>query len=317
MENETIDNFFSVIIPLYNKRDYVRRSINSALTQAYDNYEIIVVDDGSTDGSLEEVENIKDSKIRIIRQSNAGCSAARNAGVKNSKYSYIAFLDADDFWHPGLLNELNSLINRFPDAGIYGVNTVFEHANRARIFEKYDGLFQNDKSGIINNYFEIFSRYGRSPFCQSGCCYPKKIITEVGGYKEGIRLTEDSDIWCRIAFRYDIAYSTEPLVTNCESAGNTALLFESRDFEVSITLQKALMSNMIKPELVKSANNLIALQQLYLVKRAIITGHPFFAMKKLMDRNLFSFYPLKASSLLIIAILPTRVVQTIRRLVAK
>lgn len=318
MKNAIIENYFSVIIPLYNKRDYVVRAINSILAQSYTKYEIIVIDDGSTDGSLEEVESIKNSKIRVFHQSNAGVSVARNAGVRKSEHDYVVFLDADDVWLEGLLSELNILINRFPTAGIYGVNNYFEYANGKIIYENYNGLFNNKKIGIIKDYFGIFSKYGKSPFCNSGCCYPKHVFNEIGGYKAGVRLTEDSDLWCRIAFKYDIAYSAEPLITyHMETAGNTHHVFEPKDFEVSVTLNKALMSNSIKPNLVKSVKKLIAFQQLNLVKRAIISGYRLFAFKKLMNIDLFLNNPIKTTCLLLISLFPTKAVQTFKSLIVK
>ena len=88
----------SVVIPLYNKEKYIKRAIESVLNQTFQKFEIIVVNDGSTDKSAEIVQNIKDPRIRLINQKNAGVSAARNRGIQEAKYEYIAFLDADDFW---------------------------------------------------------------------------------------------------------------------------------------------------------------------------------------------------------------------------
>ena len=98
---------FSVIIPLYNKQDYITRTINSVLNQTYQNFEIIVVDDGSTDKSLSVVKTIKDKRIKVFSQKNLGVSNARNKGIKQSKGNYIAFLDADDEFLPRYLDLRN------------------------------------------------------------------------------------------------------------------------------------------------------------------------------------------------------------------
>jgi glycosyltransferase involved in cell wall biosynthesis len=288
------------------------------LSQTYDRYEIIIVDDGSTDNGISKVERLNNTSIKIFRQENKGVSIARNVGVENSKYDYVVFLDADDVWLEGLLCELNILANKYPNAGILGVNNYFEYANGKTIYEKYDGLFGNQKSGLIRDYLEVFSKYSKSPFCNSGCCYPKQIFNEMGGYKEGIRLTEDSDLWCRIAFKYDIAYSSEPLITYyMQTEGNTHQVFEPKDFEVSVTLKTALRCNCINPNFVESVKRLVAFQQLNLVKRAIVAGFRLFAMRKLIDKNLFCHYPFKTSYLLIISIFPTKVVQTIKQLIVR
>ena len=88
----------SVVIPLYNKEKQIKRTIQSVLTQTFQDFEIVIVNDGSTDNSTIEVEKIKDSRIRLIHQENAGVSAARNKGIEEAKYELIALLDADDEW---------------------------------------------------------------------------------------------------------------------------------------------------------------------------------------------------------------------------
>ena len=111
---------FSVVIPLYNKEHTILRTLYSVLTQTYAEYEIIIVDDGSTDGSVALVEErIDDPRLRIIKQSNQGVSVARNRGVGEAKYAHIAFLDADDEWLPSYLAKASEAIKEFPDAGMY------------------------------------------------------------------------------------------------------------------------------------------------------------------------------------------------------
>ena len=89
---------FTVVIPLYNKANYIEKAINSVLNQTFTEFEIIVVNDGSTDESLEKIGHFKDARLKIINQENAGVSTARNNGVKEAKYDYVAFLVADDWW---------------------------------------------------------------------------------------------------------------------------------------------------------------------------------------------------------------------------
>ena len=94
---------FSVVIPLYNKEQYICRAVDSVLNQTYEQFELIVVDDGSTDRSAELVENIKDDRVRVIRQDNQGEGPARNSGVLAASNHWVAFLDADDAWLAALL----------------------------------------------------------------------------------------------------------------------------------------------------------------------------------------------------------------------
>lgn len=111
---------FSIIIPLYNKEQTIVRTLYSVLSQTYHDFEVIIVNDGSNDNSLDNInKNILDSRIKIINQENQGVSAARNRGVEESKHDYIAFLDADDEWLPGYLEKVIEAISLFPNAGMY------------------------------------------------------------------------------------------------------------------------------------------------------------------------------------------------------
>ena len=311
-------NNFSVIIPLFNKCNYIARAIESVLAQTYEQYEIIIVDDGSTDGGIFQIEHLKSSCLKIVTQKNMGVSKARNLGVEHSKYDFVVFLDADDVWNSSLLTELNVLVNSFPGAGIYGVNNYFVYSDGRKTYEKYNNLFGIYNFGIIRDYFDIFAKFGKSPFCNSGCCYPKIIFNGVGGYRVGIKLTEDSDLWCRIAFKHEIAYTSLPLITYyMDTTGNTHHVFEKRDFEVILTLKKALSENSIENSKVKSVKKLLAFQKLNFAKRAIYSGNHFFALKKLIDKDLFLHYPLKIPFLIVISFLPTNLVHVLRRIMSK
>ncbi len=106
----------SVVIPLYNKEKWVKRCVESVLDQTYSHMEILIVNDGSTDNSLQVVETIEDNRIKIINKPNGGVSSARNLGIEHAKGEYIAFLDADDEWEPKHLDILLEGFERFKDA---------------------------------------------------------------------------------------------------------------------------------------------------------------------------------------------------------
>ena len=118
-----IENVLSVVIPVYNKRSYVARPIRSVLTQTHKSYETIVVDNGSTYGSDEVVQTFADPHILPLKKQNPGRRSARNVGICQSKYEYIAFLDADDEWHPSYLQSIAAAINCYVDHQI-GIYTV-------------------------------------------------------------------------------------------------------------------------------------------------------------------------------------------------
>lgn len=101
----------TVVIPLYNKAHTIKDTLNTVLNQTYSEYEIIIVNDGSTDNGVQIIkDNFNDKRIRIINQKNFGVSVARNRGIKEAKYNYIALLDADDNWHPDYLSIIQTLL---------------------------------------------------------------------------------------------------------------------------------------------------------------------------------------------------------------
>ena len=300
-----MNHAFSVIIPLYNKEPFIHRAINSVLEQNYADYEIIVVNDGSTDGGEEIVTKLCNPRIVLINQPNLGVSSARNKGVSNSTFDYIVFLDADDSWEQGFLTELNLLINQIPECGIYGINHRYVTERGDTKVNNLDCLIKDDHQLIIDDYFSLFAKLGKSPFSNSGCCFPKSIFLENGGYKEGVQLTEDSDLWCRIALDHPVAFSKKVLVNYYfESPGNTRSGFQTSDYQVALSLQKALRENRVKPELVNGVKQLIAFQRLSLLKRAVLTGHKTFAFQKSFDKKFIRFYPFYPFFFFILMLIP-------------
>lgn len=153
---------FSIIIPLYNKAPYIERAINSVLNQSLQNFEIIVVNDGSSDGGEKIVTTIVDERLKLVSQKNAGVSAARNKGAKAAKYPYIAFLDGDDTWEKDFLLEMKNLILEYPDAGMYGSNNYFIYPGGKKVKEDFSTLFEGKKrvlSRIILGYLQILENH--------------------------------------------------------------------------------------------------------------------------------------------------------------
>ena len=307
MEKEIQKNYFSIIIPLYNKEEYIERAIQSILIQSYQYFEIIIVNDGSIDGGEKEVLKINDDRITLVNQENKGVSVARNKGVETAKYELVTFLDADDIWLNNFLEELNLLVNKYPLVSVYGLNNYFEMLNGKVIYDDFNWLFNGDIDGIINNYFDLFVKIGRSPFSNSNFCIQKQLFMNEGGYKVGVKLTEYSDFWCRLALKYKIAFLIKPLATYfIGTNGSTHLLFESDDFQVTKTLKSAMILNKVKPKFQKSVIKLIVFQEMSLIKRSILTGNRKFALKKLLKISLFLNYPINFLVILISALIPTR-----------
>ncbi len=203
---------FSVVIPLYNGRDKVRKAVEGALAQTVPPLEVIVADDGSTDGGAGE---FADSRVRVIRQANAGVSAARNRGVAEAKGEYIAFLDADDWWEPGFLAEIAGMIDAYPGCGIYCTGYRIHRPN---------GTFENDRSimqrGVIDHYFRV--AFSANVCWTSACVIPRRVCIGVGGFPEGMRRGQDLYMWTKVALRYPVCYSPARLSNyNLVGGGNS------------------------------------------------------------------------------------------------
>lgn len=177
---------FSVIIPLYNKSQFVSRAIDSVLNQSFLDFELIVVDDGSTDGSGEIITAHYGSKVSLIAQSNQGVSAARNTGIKNATFEYLAFLDADDVWHPDFLFWMNYVIQKFPGIGMLGSSYSLNGLS-----EKYE----NPQVSLIEDYFSQADY--NTLFTSSSTVLRKDFFENKEGFKTSLTKGEDVDVWFR------------------------------------------------------------------------------------------------------------------------
>ena len=199
---------FSVIIPLYNKAPYVRKALESVCAQTYRDYELIIINDGSTDNSAivadEYLKTTDGIDYKIINQPNAGVSAARNAGVALSRAEYIAFLDADDWWEPTYLERMAQLINDYPDAGLYASNYIYYKPCKTHV------AVNNVETGYFN-YPKAYFEGNAMPVWTGATMIPRRVLDEMGGFPLGIKLGEDFLLWAQIAQRYPVAFCEEPL----------------------------------------------------------------------------------------------------------
>lgn len=200
---------FSVVIPLYNKEQTIERAIRSVLNQTVQNFEIIVVNDGSTDGGQQVAEAIRDTRIRVIHQENRGVSAARNRGIAEARSDLIAFLDADDEWKPEFLETIMGLRNNFPQANVFATSYIFCDGNEAYSASCINGITNHPWEGILENYFDIATK-SAPPLFTSAVAVTKTAITLIGGFPVGVKNGEDLLTWAKLAIRYQIAYSTLP-----------------------------------------------------------------------------------------------------------
>jgi len=206
----------SIIIPLYNKAAYIEKAIRSVFNQTFKKFELIIVNDGSTDQGLEVVTNLLTTLSRqtvvcswkVIDQINEGVSKARNKGVKEANYNYIAFLDADDWWEPTYLEEMNILITEFPEAGIYG-SSYFKVKNGHNIIASI-GVEYGFKKGLIN-YCQVYSKTMYQPIWTGATIIKKLVFESEHGFKSTLKLGEDFDLWVRVSLKYPVAFLNKPL----------------------------------------------------------------------------------------------------------
>ncbi len=200
----------SVVIPLYNKEKQIANTIRAVLSQTFQDFEIVIVDDGSTDNSVAEVEKIQDSRIRLIKQINAGVSAARNRGIEEARAEYIALLDADDEWKSQYLETQYQLTQRYPDCNVYACNYEFRDSEGRVAPTILHKLPFEEEDGVLTNYFEVAS-CSHPPICSISIMVKKSLIQSIGGFPLGIKSGEDLLTWARLAVKGKIAYNRTPL----------------------------------------------------------------------------------------------------------
>lgn len=192
---------FSVVIPLYNKEKYIAQTLENVLKQRFTDFEIIVVNDGSTDASGKIVKSFSDARISYFSTANHGAAAARNFGIEKSTARYIAFLDADDLWMQNHLEELKKLIDRFPQAGMYcnRYQLIFENGSTYQpSFYGIDDTYE----GVVEDYFAASLHYAVAS--SISVAVPKSIFSEIGNFKKYISSGQDTDMWIRIALHSKI-----------------------------------------------------------------------------------------------------------------
>ena len=258
-----METMVSIIIPTYNRENVIKRAVNSVLRQSYSAYEVIIVDDGSTDGTEAVVASIEDPRIRYIAlKENQGVAHARNVGIREARYEYIAFLDSDDEWLPNKLKRQMKKMQAVPN-------------EFAMVYCRMSGLMRNRTDRFVcpqrdyvkeileGNLFQplLFQNVIGTPTI----VVRKECLEQVGGFKEALRCLEDWELILRIAKRWKIGFVDEILVEVHKSAGsvsmNTGWYLVTRCYMVSLYRQEITelgMMDRVKTEILDVArkNNL-------------------------------------------------------------
>jgi glycosyltransferase involved in cell wall biosynthesis len=218
----------SVVIPLYNKAESILAAIGSVLRQSYLDFELIVVDDGSTDTSAAIVAGIEDPRLRLVTQANAGPGAARNRGLRDARGDYVAFLDADDEWEPGFLERAVAALDGDPECGAWV-------AGRAVGPERVSQSRRNRRMGLTGGAWRLAHHTPPKAlkfyvdFCHSSCVVARRsLVQRYGGYSDAGRVTygEDSYLWLMFVMNHRLHVDPEPRVwfhTEHSSLGSALL----------------------------------------------------------------------------------------------
>lgn len=191
---------FSILIPLYNKAQSITSTIQCVQNQTYTDWEIVVVDGYSSDGSLEIIKELakSDERIHVFMQENRrGVTPARNESVAHAQYNLLAFLDADDYWEPEYLENMAKLIKDYPNAGIWGTNYgTIENG----VKKQNTTLFPSHRGVIENPWIK------GNPYWTSAIVISREAFDKVGGFDNRIIYGEDIDLWYRIMLHNECVY---------------------------------------------------------------------------------------------------------------
>jgi glycosyltransferase involved in cell wall biosynthesis len=192
----------SVAIPLYNKAPFIAATVRSALAQTFTDFEIVVVDDGSTDGGLAQLAEFRDVRLSVVQQKNAGVGAARTRAMREGRGRYVAFLDADDLWHPRHLAHLMELAERYPAAALFGN----KFAEGTKLGAPSTDAVSPAQYRVVDDYFAECAS-GRMPLYTSSCMVLRDHALALGGFPAGHYCGEDLALWMRLAVDAPVAVS--------------------------------------------------------------------------------------------------------------
>ena len=203
-----METFFSVIIPLYNKEKDIAKTLESLFAQSFSDFEVIIVNDGSTDNSGNVVKTFVDPRIKLFSKKNEGVALTRNFGVEKATAEHIVFLDADDYWHTDHLMNLNSLVEEFPEHSWYA--TAYEKQHHSKMITTIVSPIMEKKEwrGIVSDYFK--NSLADPLAWTSAVCMKKKFFMELNGFDPTITngAGEDTDLWIRAALASPLIFST-------------------------------------------------------------------------------------------------------------
>lgn len=274
----------SVIMPCYNNANYVAAALESVLSQDYPNFEVIVVDDGSTDNSVAVLETFND-KITVVKQANQGPAAARNNGLKMAKGKYVAFNDSDDFWLPGKLSAQVSYLEKNPEIGlcycqwaIWDNEVPFKEISARFSASKQTLETDPDYTGWL--YLKLLKD---SIIHTITAVIRRTVLDDVGFFNAKYRIGEDHDLWLRISHKYKIAKLNHVFAVYRDNPTSITKGVQSQNFSL-LVLESALDNYGLscpsgKEISQRLVNNYLGARHFDYGYNAMVKGHRSLALK--------------------------------------
>lgn len=216
--------FISVIIPTYNRKDIILDAIQSVLSQTFKDFELIVVDDGSIDGTVEYLTSLQ-MPITIISKENGGVSSARNKGIEIARGDYIAFLDSDDVWLPEKLAQQVVYISSHPNTALVYTDEYIEVNGEVQSQTRFEraNIGEEGKNNLLLSAF-----VQHTPIHTSAVMIKRSVLDEVGYFNESLKIHEDSELWNRVSKKYKFGFIDIPLATFRYTDGVDHLMKDSK-----------------------------------------------------------------------------------------
>ncbi len=262
---------FSVVIPLYNKAGFVECAVASALAQTLPALEVIVVDDGSTDGGAQVVAGLGDPRLRLVRQSNAGVSAARNRGIALARGDWVAFLDADDAYHPGFLAALARAHATCPGADLLGTGFRTLMDAEGRPIEPWTVPAGFCEVEVVDDLRQRWMR-GSSLCASSAAARASRLRAMSPCFFEAEQHGEDLDLWFRLADQSPVALVNAPLATVREVPGSLSSCARRTLPPFLVRMRQQALAGVIPARHRRSALWFVSQQQVTLARAALAAG---------------------------------------------
>jgi len=263
---------FSVVIPLYNKARFIASTVASALDQSLPPLEVIVVDDGSSDGSLRALSDFRDPRLRLVRQSNAGVSAARNLGIELARGDWVALLDADDAYHPQFLAALARAHALCPQADMLGTRFRLVLEPTGVPFAPWPVPQGFCEVELIDDLRLRWMK--NAPLCSSSVAIrTTRLLAMQPRFIEGESWGEDLDMWFRVADQTPVALVNAPYSTvRRDVPGSLTAHYRRRFAPFLARMQTHALDGTLPPNRRASALWFVAQQQVTLAREALAAG---------------------------------------------